>query len=143
MTPDLLVRLGGLLAFLTLCHFVFDWLCQPHTMAYQKSKSLAWLGLHSLCYAISFFPILRWTVGFSFHVSAEWTFYLLATHAFFDSYIPVKAWERWVRRPPAEIAGDRPVASMQTVTLQVVRIVADQLFHVLSLIPIAVCAARL
>lgn len=143
MTPDLAARLGGLLALLTFFHFAFDWLCQSHTMAYKKSKSFPWLVLHSLLYAIPFFLVLRWTVGFDSHVSAEWTFYLFVTHGFFDSYIPVKAWERWVRRPPSEIAGDRPVASMQTVTLQVVRIVVDQLFHVLSLVPIAVHAALL
>ena len=40
--------------FLIWIHFIGDFLFQTHAMALNKGKSLKWLGLHALAYALCF-----------------------------------------------------------------------------------------
>ena len=43
-------------------HFVGDFVLQSDTMATKKSRSLKWLGIHSLCYSI---PMLFFGLEFA------------------------------------------------------------------------------
>jgi ABC-type amino acid transport system permease subunit len=37
--------------YILVCHFIADFICQNDSMALNKSRSLLWLGIHSVVYA--------------------------------------------------------------------------------------------
>lgn len=135
-----LAEIGGILALLTLLHFVADWVFQSHAEAMAKPTNHKVRAKHCLIYTAiccaalalcgSGLPVLAWSAVL-----------LFTSHFLEDTYLPVLVWARYIRKPP-EMAGVKLTIRdfqkfAETVLGKILLIAIDQIVHVLFLLPIA------
>jgi hypothetical protein len=123
-----LSQLGGIMFLLMLLHFVADWMTQTEKIAVHKHDDWHVRSVHCTIYTLCFLPILFFMPLYS--VAAVMSFLTLwISHFVLDSYVPVWAWARYIRRP------DMPVLTwMKTQLGCIIFIVVDQIFHILFLL---------
>jgi hypothetical protein len=107
-------------------HLVGDFLFQSDRMA-QKEHRFSALGIHVLVYSLVQGVLLAFLAP-SAAVWAACVGWLLVTHALLDTRRPVRFWMRALG-----VSADHPWLS----------IVFDQVFHVVTLVPVAVWLDRL
>jgi hypothetical protein len=107
--------------WLVVAHLLGDFVLQSDKMA-QKEQLVSALGLHLLAYGLVQGVVLAFLAP-DLAVWAACIGWLLVTHAVVDSRHPVRLWMRAIG-----IAPDR----------RWLRIVLDQVFHLLTLVPVAV-----
>jgi hypothetical protein len=112
--------------WLLVAHLVGDFLFQSDRMA-QKEHRFSALGIHALVYSLVQGVVLAFLAP-SVTVWAACVGWLLVTHVILDTRQPVRRWMQIVGVTP-----NRPWLS----------IVFDQVFHVVTLIPVAVWLDRL
>ena len=107
---------------LLICHLVGDWILQNQWMADRKTK-IAWVrAIHCAIYTACFF----W-------LGPLWASYIFVTHFVIDTYKPLY-WFRKARGDYQNIDDFRD--SFKTPSGFFVNVVFDQIFHILTFIPI-------
>jgi hypothetical protein len=114
---------------LVIAHFIGDWILQPHWMAIRKTSDPVIRGVHCMIVMSCFVPITPW----------YWLLWIYGTHFIIDSYKPLY-WFRRLRGDFKDLESFR--ASFATPDGFFVNIVFDQLFHVLTLLPIVLIEKR-
>lgn len=118
---------AGLLAVLTVCHLVGDWLLQTDWMAQEKEKQWPVLVAHVSVWTICF--LLPAAAGL---FSPLWLLWLAGTHLVLDGTGFVRWWMTTIKRvPEADLRG----------SAWWLIVVVDQVFHLLTLLPVAVTAS--
>jgi hypothetical protein len=141
-TTSLPTLLGSYLCLLIVSHFVCDWLFQSHGEALRKSKDWFIRLGHCVLYTALMLGCLWlfWRTLQNFQILLMMTgIWLLVTHFFIDTYLPTYWWMRYVRRPPVVVEkGKEGFKEYAQTPLGIVLVVTvDQIFHVLSLMPVA------
>lgn len=117
---------AGVLAVLTLSHLVGDWLLQTDWMAREKEKQWKALVAHVFVWTICF--LLPATAGL---FSPLWLLWLAGTHLVLDGTRFVRWWMTFIKRvPEADLRG----------SAWWLVVVVDQVFHLLTLVPVAATA---
>ncbi len=113
----------SLFELILICHFVGDWILQPTRMGIQKSTNWKVRFVHCLIYTSCFYWLF----------SAPWLIYIFATHFLIDSYKPLY----WFRKLRGDFKTfDEFKESFSTPSGFMINVVLDQIFHILTLIPI-------
>lgn len=111
------------LELLLVCHFIGDWLLQTHDMAIRKTSEWKVRAVHCAI----------WTACFAWFVPWPWLIWLYVSHYVIDTYKPLY----WFRK----MRGDYKTweefrASFATPAGFMVNVTFDQVFHVLTLLPV-------
>lgn len=113
---------------LLLAHFVGDWLLQPTAMAKAKTNNWKVRSLHCLIITACFFPI-----------ALPWFCYIwiFATHWIIDTYKPLY----WFRKLKGDyVSLYQFKCSFHEPDGFMVNVVHDQIFHILTLVPVILWA---
>lgn len=141
-TMNVVAWVGGVLAVLTLLHFVADWIFQSHDEAMRKSTESLVRARHCLVYT----GIISAVFLFGFHLPVRdvgvYATILFLSHYIEDSYLPVYLWAKYIRKAPefstqaapgAITELDRFKAFASTVLGKILLIAIDQIIHILYL----------
>lgn len=132
--------LGGVFAILVLVHFIVDWLLQSHSEAMAKSKNSLIRAKHCFIYTINFVPVMYFLDLSALQIVVS-ILLLFISHFFEDTYYPVMLWAKYVRKPPEFATGESDETAFikwaSTPLGKILAIVADQLVHLVFLLPIA------
>lgn len=107
---------------LLICHFIGDWLLQNQYIADRKTKNHTIRAIHCLIYTLCFY----W-LGFLPCL------YIFLTHFVIDTYLPLY-WFRKLRGDYSNIEEFRE--SFKTPAGFMVNVTFDQIFHILTFIPL-------
>jgi len=134
---------GGILAILTLAHFIADWVFQSHDEAMRKATEPKIRARHCLVYT----GIMSFVLVFGLHLSAleigVYASILFLSHFVEDSYLPVYLWAKYIRNAPEFTIGgevselDRFREFASTPLGKILVIVVDQVIHIIFLAIIA------
>lgn len=119
---------GGTLFFLVVLHVIGDWILQWDSMARTKALNPKVRALHCTIYCLPFIPFL-YSMPF-------WLAYLWITHFIIDSYLPLYHYRRLTKDPDAQTIAQF-AAAFDTPRGMVIYVAYDQIFHLLTMIPIA------
>jgi hypothetical protein len=128
-----LATLGGTLFMLVVLHLVGDWVLQTHDIAMRKVKEPLVRALHvniyTMVFALVLFPLNKQDLS----LCIVW---IWVTHFIIDSYKPLYWFRHWLGDPDAE-TWDKFKEAFTTTRGFVVYVALDQIFHLLTLIPVA------
>jgi hypothetical protein len=150
------VQIGGLLALLTLFHFVADWILQSDTTAVAKFINPWALTRHAVEYTIGMGCLIGVFLG-RLPMPAPW--YIVAliftSHWIEDTYVPVYLWAKYLRCTPELQAGYHSqdghlpdgerrhfIVFASTPLGKILTITIDQTVHIAFLVPVAMMIAR-
>lgn len=135
--PHAVAETGGILVMLMIPHFVGDWMFQSYNMAMRKVAEPAVRAKHVLiytaCFAV-FFGMTGAGWGVRTVCALAW---IGITHFIIDSYKPLYWWRRHVHRMPDLNTFEEFKAMFGTPAGFVVNVTLDQIFHLLTLAPVA------
>ena len=129
------VQAGGMLTALWVCHLIGDWMLQTHDVASKKASDHRIRAWHCAVYCVPIGILLYLISPFAgFLVSLIWIF---ATHFVIDTYVPLFHFRRLMGDPDAKDL-ESYKASFGTPRGFYVLVTLDQIFHLLTLVPVAV-----
>jgi hypothetical protein len=141
MLQDLVAKAGGLFAFLTFFHFVFDWLPQSNFMATSKSSDRVLRMVHCGLYTIMMSLPIKFGLGLQGWRCVVALLTLHVSHYLIDSYWPILWWAKSIRKFPVfkEVGPDKSIhfrtdrsafwTLYSSPTGAILCITVDQLFH--------------
>ena len=136
---DIIIDSSAILTALAFCHFIGDWFFQNDWMALNKTKNKLIRAVHVTVYVIPFWFMFG-LLYLSFYEAVAIIAWIWITHFVIDSYKPLKFYRRLTGDVLAkssetfEQAFSTPRGFMVYVTL-------DQVFHFITLVPVAVYLA--
>lgn len=114
-----------LFELILITHFIGDWILQPTKMGMAKSTNAGIRAIHCLIYTACFFWIAPNTI--------YWMSYIFITHFVIDSYKPLY----WFRKLRGDFKTfDEFKESFSTPSGFMINVVLDQIFHILTLLPL-------
>lgn len=111
--------------YLVLAHLIGDWLLQTEYQAKEKAHGRflnAALLSHCFVYTLIFIPLFSW-----YDIGAVWLILIFISHVILDRRSFVGWWMRNVKRTSEATDKELPW----------LKIMVDQIFHLLILVPIA------
>lgn len=143
LSVELVARVGGIFALLTLVHFIADWLFQSHAEAMAKPTDFYVRGIHCLIYTAILLGVIAVSLAPSPFAMAVIAVALWVSHFIEDTYLPVIVWAKFIRKPPemstTTLEGFKDFAS--TPLGKILLITVDQIVHLVFLVPVAVILA--
>lgn len=129
---------GGILAVLTLIHFIADWIFQSHDEAMAKSTNSKVRAKHCAVYTATICAVCLGGFHLPLLDVAVYATILFSSHFLEDSYLPVYLWAKYIRRAPEfnlpEVSElDRFKAFASTTLGKILLIAIDQIIHILYL----------
>lgn len=118
MTIDILAKIGGVFALLTLLHFVADWVFQSHAEAMAKPLNAFVRARHCAIYTVICCGVIAAVARPHWHSLAWSAGILFVSHFAEDTYLPVYVWARYIRRPPEMFLSPRGTQNQGSFVLQ-------------------------